>query len=111
MSGPYELFVDIAPWHDGNLDDPIPVGAPVGEVSTLPIRFTDSRDTSEIETREIDEYPPSNANESGPEVVYWFKIDEEARITVDLIAPEPDGVDIDLHLLDGSLVDHVLRGW
>lgn len=49
----------------------------------------------------IDSYPPASQDESGPEHIYVFRVDQPARFTAEISAPEPSGVDIDLHLLSG----------
>jgi len=49
---------------------------------------------------EFDVYNCSTADESGPEVVYMFTIDRPGTLAVTVDCP--DGVDIDIHLLDGD---------
>lgn len=61
--------------------------------------FTESRDTSSAPSDAIDVYPPSTQDESGPEVVYAFGVDQPTRFAAEVPKPEPSGVDIDLHLL------------
>ncbi|PKN46910.1 MAG: hypothetical protein CVU59_04610, partial [Deltaproteobacteria bacterium HGW-Deltaproteobacteria-17] len=111
MPGPYGLHVRIRPWYEGTVDDPIPVCAP--SVSTpvpLPCVFVDERDTSAATSDVFDTYPPNTTDESGPEYVYAFTLDQAAYVAAELIAPEPDGVDIDVHLLSSlSPVSLILR--
>ncbi|MBW1881572.1 MAG: hypothetical protein JRJ84_24705, partial [Deltaproteobacteria bacterium] len=45
-------------------------------------------------------YPPFSANQSGPEILYEFEVDERVRFHAEIIAPEPDFVDVDVHVLD-----------
>jgi hypothetical protein len=61
--------------------------------------FTDRRSTAGAPSDTIDVYPPNTLDESGPEVVYAFRLDEPMRVSAELVKPEPTGVDIDLHLL------------
>jgi len=100
QAGPYALHVAIEPWYPGTPDEPVPVGdvaydAPV----SLPVVFVDTRSTATAESDAIDSYPPDTNDESGPEVVYAFTIDEPVYFAAELLLPEPTGVDIDLHLL------------
>ena len=61
--------------------------------------FTDSRDTSASKSDAIDKYPPSTADESGPEIVYAFRVKAATRFAAEVTKPGPSGVDIDVHLL------------
>ena len=61
--------------------------------------FTDSRDTSASSSSVVNVYPPSTADESGKEYFYVFALDRKARFSAEVSAPEPSGVDIDVHLL------------
>lgn len=61
--------------------------------------FTDRRSTGDSTSSVIDAYPPSTANESGPEYFYRFHVSEPMRVTAEVRAPEPTGVDVDVHLL------------
>ncbi len=100
QAGPYGLHVAIAPWYPGTPGDPVPVGdvaydAPV----TLPVVFVDARSTATAESDTLDSYAPDTNDESGPEVVYAFTVDEPVYFAAELLLPEPSGVDIDVHLL------------
>ncbi len=100
MPGPYSLHVRIRPWFAGTVDDPIPVcAASVATPVPLPCVFVDSRDTSTSTSDVLDSYPPNTTDESGPEFVYAFTLDRPAYVAAELMAPEPAGVDIDVHLL------------
>lgn len=66
---------------------------------TLPFAFTDSRDTTLATSDVLDVYPPSDLDESGPEYIYRFEVGERARLSAFIDYTEPDGTDIDLHLL------------
>ena len=48
----------------------------------------------------FDSYNCSDANEAGPELVYAFTVAEVGKLQVEVDCP--DGVDIDIHLLDGD---------
>jgi len=65
LTGPYTLDVSIRPLADGTVDDPIPL-AP-GPLA-LPYFFTDTADTRDSFSSDIDAYPPFSANQSGPEI-------------------------------------------
>lgn len=58
------------------------------------------RDTTGSPSDAVDAYPPSDADETGPEHFYAFGLKEASRVTAEVRAPEPDGVDIDVHLLE-----------
>ena len=99
LMGPYILNMSFNAYFAGTAQDPIPVGEGVGAISPIPSVFTDYRDTSDAQSDAFDTYPPNTANESGPEFVYTFTIDQPARVFAEVAAPEPEGVDIDVHLL------------
>jgi hypothetical protein len=63
-----------------------------------PIAFVDQRETN-TGTRAINAYPPNTQNESGPEIYYGLTITAPSRVSLSLVAPEPSGSDVDLHLL------------
>jgi hypothetical protein len=67
-------------------------------IDSLP--FSDSRDTSAQGAAEFGTYNCSDADESGPEVVYVLNIDTMGTLTVSVDCQDP--VDIDVHLLDGD---------
>ncbi len=112
LPGPYDLTVRLTAWHAGTLDDPIPVGGDPGASLTLPYEYRDSADTTEAVSDDIDVYPGhEQIDESGPEVVYSFTIDEAARLAAAIDFAEPAGTDVDLHLLsDTGPVTLVTRG-
>jgi hypothetical protein len=72
----------------------IPASPPLPE-------YTDARDTRNAPSDDVDLYPPSTANEAGPEFVYVFRTTSRARVHAWIDFPEPDGVDVDVHLLSG----------
>ncbi|MBU1430774.1 thrombospondin type 3 repeat-containing protein [Myxococcota bacterium] len=80
----------------GTCEDPLILGEPL----QIPSVIRESRDTRSAPSDAIDVYPPSEVDESGPEYIYTFTLDRAARLSAMLAAPEPDGVDIDVHLLD-----------
>ncbi len=61
--------------------------------------FTDRRNTSSAISDVFDTYPPNTVDESGKEFIYAFKITAPTRFYAEIQAPEPSGVDIDVHLL------------
>ena len=61
--------------------------------------FTDARDTSASTSDAINSYPPSAADESGPEIIYAFRVKAPTRFSAEVTKPEPSGTDIDVHLL------------
>jgi len=83
--------------------DPTGVGTPEDPIvipcGALPCVYEDSRDTNDAPSDRFDTYPPNTLDESGPEFVYRFTIDEEVRVSAGIDFPEPDGTDVDLHLL------------
>ena len=99
LAGPYSLHVQVRRWADGTPEDPIALGGQAGRPLELPFAYADARDTNDALSDRFDEYPPNGADESGPEFVYTFTVDEEVRLSAALRMPEPDGTDIDLHLL------------
>jgi len=62
--------------------------------------YSDSQDTAGWSVDDFDVYNCSTANESGPEFVYLMTIDRSGTLSVSVEAP--DGVDPDVHLLDGD---------
>ena len=97
---------DACTYQDGTLESPFIISTSSNWVS-----YYDARDTGESPSDEIDRYPPYDQDESGPEYFYVFRVTESVRVTAEIAAPEPDGVDIDVHLLRSvSPVDCVDRG-
>jgi hypothetical protein len=97
--GPYALFFLAAVEHAGTPEDPIPIFEGEDDPVPVPYVFVDSRDTSTATSDRFDSYPPNTLDESGPEFVYAFRVDEPVRVSVEIAAPEPSGVDVDVHLL------------
>ncbi len=102
MAGPYHLYVEITAYHAGTVDDPIPLGHPADQPLPAHFVYTDIRDTTEAESDAFDAYPPNALDESGPEYIYTFSLSEASRVSAEIVCPEPEQVDIDVHLL-GSL--------
>ncbi len=77
----------------GDLDDPF-------VIPSLP--FTDARDTQDSLSTELDVYTGclSGTDESGPEYLYRFELDQPTRIRAAVL--DRAGVDIDIQLLDAS---------
>jgi hypothetical protein len=46
----------------------------------------------------LDKYDCASADESGPEIVYEFELDDDAEFVAEVL--ESNGVDVDLHILD-----------
>ena len=97
--GPYALEVVLTPRAEGSIDDPVVVGDGGEEPLSLPFWYEDTRDTSEASSDSFDSYPPNTLDQSGNEVIYRFTVAEEVRLAAVLRTPEPEGVDVDLHLL------------
>ena len=98
--GPYELEVALEAWHEGTLDDPLLPGEHPSEALALPFAYRDARDTTDAVSDAFDSYPGyEHIDESGPEFVYRFTVDEPARLAATIAFEEPAGTDIDLHLL------------
>ena len=98
--GPYDLTVALEAWHAGTVDDPLRPGENLTGALTLPFVFHDARDTSTAPSDAFDTYPGyENLDESGPEVVYQFTLNEPARLAATIAFEEPAGTDVDLHLM------------
>lgn len=96
-SGAYTMNVSISPEFAGTREDPILIGC--GNV-TLPSVYVDQRSTVDAKSSIFSSYPGHEGiDESGPEFIYKFTVKEKTRFHASLRAPEPDGTDIDLHLL------------
>lgn len=75
----------------------------------LPFHAVHSDTTAGALSDAIDAYPPfESIDESGPEVLYTFELDQPAWVSAELIQPEPGGVDVDVHLLDSLEPVHAL---
>jgi hypothetical protein len=99
-AGPYDLTVGFTAWHAGTLDDPLLPGKDPNGVLHLPFLYLDSRDTQDATSHAFDVYPGyEHLDESGPEYIYKFTIDEPARLAATIAFEEPVGTDVDLHLL------------
>ncbi|MFH2006928.1 MAG: thrombospondin type 3 repeat-containing protein [bacterium] len=112
QAGPYDLTVSLTARHAGTLDDPIPPNGDPDAALALPFEYRDSRDTTEALSDAFDAYPGyEQLDESGPEYIYRFRIDEPARFAAAIAFEEPAGTDIDLHLLsEVGPVSLVTRG-
>jgi len=79
----------------GTLEHPlvIPVNPETG------CDYADARDTGEGPSDVLDSYPPHEQDESGPEWVYVLRVPRAGSVHAWIDAPEPDGVDVDVHLL------------
>ena len=99
LIGPYKLHVEMEEYHAGSIDDPIPLSGSAGQALPAHFTYVDKRDTSLATSSAFDAYPPNALDESGPEFIYTFTLDQAARVTAELVCPEPTGVDVDVHLL------------
>jgi hypothetical protein len=97
--GPYVFHVGVEPFYSGTIEEVIPLDGDLEEPLALPFGWVDTRDTRTATSDAIDAYPPFTQDESGPEHIYGFTVDEAVRLTAEIEQPEPDGVDIDIHLL------------
>ena len=81
---------------DGSPEHPFVISGSACEMT-----YRHQGDTSKSNNSLIDVYPTgSNQNESGPEYYYRLEIKRRSRLSV-YLDPEPNGVDIDIHLLSG----------
>ena len=97
-SGSYSINVVVSSENAGTTTDPFLLAC--GQPITIPSNFVDQRSTANSTSKVLNKYPGwETTDESGPEYVYKFTINERARFYANLRAPEASGVDIDLHLL------------
>jgi hypothetical protein len=68
--------------------------------------FVDDNDTSKSQGRALDVYDCAAQDESGPEIVYRLILSAPARLRARVFVD--DGVDVDLHWLDGPTADRCL---
>lgn len=62
--------------------------------------YRDARDTTQGPSDVFDLYPGyESLDESGPEWVYQMRVEQTVDVHASIAFPEPDGVDVDLHLL------------
>ncbi|MGM0597783.1 MAG: thrombospondin type 3 repeat-containing protein [Myxococcota bacterium] len=61
--------------------------------------YQDQQDTSQSSSDQIDSYPPDDLDQSGPEYIYSFTLPSKMVVQAWIGTPEPNGVDIDVHLL------------
>jgi hypothetical protein len=94
---------DIAPQAWGDCDEDGTRGCPYS-ISSFPYERTD--DTTNATQVEFPEYNCSTADEAGPEQVYVLTVDATGILTADVL--EEEGVDVDVHLLDGDDPDACL---
>jgi hypothetical protein len=66
------------------------------------VDYTHTADTSDSSVSLFDTYPPNETDECGTEIYYLLEVDEAIQLMAWIDSPEPDGVDVDVHLL-GSL--------
>jgi len=100
VTGRYSLDVLIDPFCEGTPEDPALFGVPdLATPVDLPLVHIDQRSTAESSSHAFDSYPPNQTNESGPEIVYGFTVDEPVYFAADLLLPEAEGTDVDLQLL------------
>ncbi|MBI4701922.1 MAG: thrombospondin type 3 repeat-containing protein [Deltaproteobacteria bacterium] len=98
--GSYEIPVALGTWHAGTAEDPLLPGEDPEQPLVLPFFFGDSRDTHDGVSDDFDSYPGhEDIDESGPEIVYRFTVGEPARLAATIAFDQPEGTDIDLHLL------------
>jgi hypothetical protein len=62
--------------------------------------YRDARDTQDATSSLIDQYPGfEDLDESGPEFYYITRLEQVTHVDAWLKQPEPDGTDVDIHLL------------
>lgn len=97
LSGAYKLNVTMTPSYAGTKEEPIVIGCPTVAVPSL---YTHQESTANAKSNSFSVYPGfPDLLENGPEYIYKFTLKERARFHANLRAPEPSGVDIDVHLL------------
>lgn len=69
-------------------------------VKTFP--FYHENSTAGALSDEFDSYPPNTVDESGPEYIYSIHVSKEQYYYFSIRRPEPDGVDVDLQLLNSE---------
>ena len=96
-SGDFAFDLHTHPYTDGTPEAPIVLAN-----GPVPSRwmYLETNDTTLAKSSAIDTYPPFDTNESGSEILYKITLDQPMRLFAEILAPEPDGVDIDIHLLD-----------
>ncbi len=98
--GPYTFNLALVSWHAGSEQDPLLPGEDPVQALSLPFIYHDSRDTTNATSDALDSYPGyEQVDESGPEFIYQFTVDEAARLAATIAFEEPTGTDVDLHLL------------
>ena len=100
LAGPYDLTVALVRNAAGTVDDPVILNEDLSKPVPLPFSYEDARDTHNAESDRFDSYPPNTLDESGPEYIYTFRVDQKVRMLAYIVSPEPTGTDIDIHLLD-----------
>ncbi len=84
----------------GTFDAPIVIGA---------FPFHDARDTTSAASSDVDSYACApDTDESGPEFVYTFTVTERGSLAAHVVDDAQNGVDVDVHLLDGPTGDACL---
>ena len=97
-AGKYTINVQVMPEYVGTKSSPILLNC--GNPLPNHFVFTDVRNTANSTSSVFNSYPGhENTNESGPEYIYKFTLNERARFHATIRKPEPDGTDIDIHLL------------
>ncbi|HSW59521.1 MAG TPA: hypothetical protein VLJ60_01915, partial [bacterium] len=92
-----EPDVDIGP--DEDVAECSPAGTLECPIVIKSFPYIDERNTKDALSDEFDSYPPNSVNESGPEYIYSLKVTKEQYYYFSIRRPEPDGVDVDLHLV------------
>jgi len=70
--------------------------------------FVHAGDTSASDERHIDEYSCSSSDEGGAEVWYAVDVTEAGRLVASIDEVSGDGIDVDVHILDGTTADSCL---
>ena len=109
-SGSYHLHVLLSISFEGTIDEIIPLGESITTPLSLPYSYTDARNTENSNSYHFDSYPPNTLDESGPEFIYGFTVNESVYFSADIVTPEPEGVDIDVHLLSSLEPALIQRG-
>jgi len=99
LVGPYVMNFVAQVYYPGTVSEPILLADTLTQPLPVPYVFTDVRDTRNATSSVFNTYPPNTLDQSGAEFIYAFTLDRAVYFSVEVAAPEPTGVDIDLHLL------------
>lgn len=91
------VIADPAPAQDGTNANPYVINT--STISTTPVNYTHSADTSTSTQSLIGKYAPATQDETGNEVVYRFTVAKSVQFKAQLTAGQGGAVDNDLHVV------------